>query len=84
MFLSHLDFFKFSHLDLRSSFSVYYYSIIQQATGKALDATSEGDIIIYPYHGGENQLWSWEDNIDKTTLVNRKFNNRLVFSPQGV
>ena len=54
----------------------YYYSIIQQATGNALDATSEGDIILYSYHGFVNQLWSWEDE-DKTTLVNKKYNNKM-------
>ena len=65
-----------------SAFSVYY-SIIEQASGKALNATGEDDVVLYSYHGGENQLWSWED-ANKTTLVNKKYNNKLVISSQGV
>ena len=62
------------HLD----FSGLYFSITEQATGKAFDATSKGNVILYSYHGGQNQQWSWED-VDKTTLINRKYNNKLKF-----
>ena len=73
---------KYSFLEIRKKVTVYY-SIIEQASGKALDATSGGDVVLYSYHGGENQLWSWED-VNKTTLVNKKYNNKLVLTYQGV
>ena len=49
----------------------------------ALDATHVGDVIFHSYHGNENQQWSWVD-LNKTTLVNKKYNNSLVFNSQGV
>ena len=64
------------------AFSGNYFSIIEQATGKALDATDKGDVILYPYHGNDNQLWSWKD-VDKTILGNKQYNISLVFT-QGV
>ena len=65
-------------------FSDNYFSIIEQATGKALDATSGGDVILYSYHGNDNQLWYWKD-VEKTTLVNKKYNTTLLlgFEKQG-
>ena len=65
------------------NFSVKYFSIVEQTTGKTLDATHVGDVIFYSYHGNENQQWSWDD-LNKTTLVNKKYNNSLVFNSQGV
>ena len=63
---------------LNYAFSGYYFTITEHATGNVLDATSNGDIILYSYHGYGNQMWSWED-VDKTTLVNKKYNNKLIF-----
>ena len=65
------------------NFSGKYFSIVEQSTGKALDATHVGDVIFYSYHGYENQLWSWDD-LNKTALVNKKYNFSLVFNSQGV
>ena len=64
-------------------FSDNYFSIIEQATGKALDATSGGDVILYSYHGNDNQLWSWKD-VGKTILENKKHYTKLVFNSIGV
>ena len=63
-------------------FSDNYFSIIEQATGKALDATSGGDVILYSYHGNDNQLWSWKD-VGKTILENKKYSTKMVFNSQG-
>ena len=65
------------------AFSGNYFSIIEQATEKALDVTSGGDVILYSYHGYDNQLWFWKD-VEKTTLVNKKYNTKLVLNSQGV
>ena len=60
-----------------------YFPIIEQLSGNALDATNEGDIILYPYHGNNNQQWSWE-NSEKTVLINKEYySTRLDFS-QGM
>ena len=49
----------------------------------ALDA-SEDDVVTDTYHDNrESQLWSWGD-VNKTTLVNKKYNNKLVLTSQGV
>jgi len=59
------------------------FFIFELATGKALDATDKGDVILYPYHGNDNQLWSWND-VNKTILVNKQYNNtKLVLTTQG-
>ena len=65
------------------AFSGNYFSIIEQATGKALDATHEGDVILWAINGNDNQLWSWKD-VDKTILVNKQYNTKLVLNTQGV
>ena len=65
------------------AFSAYYFSIIEEETGKALDATSEGDVILYQWKpdDNDNQLWFWKD-VGKTILENKKYNTKLVFNFQ--
>ena len=60
-------------------FSANYFSIIEQATGMALDVTSESGVTLYSYHGHDTQLWYWED-VDKTILLNKRFNIKLEFT----
>ena len=74
---------KNSTHNVTPAFSVNYFSIIEQATGKALDATHEGDVILYTYHGYDNQLWSWKD-VDKTILGTKQYNTKLGLTTQGV
>ena len=65
---------------LNNILSDKYFPIIEQLSGNALDATNEGDIILYPYHGNNNQQWSWE-NSEKTVLINKEYySTRLDFS----
>ena len=47
-------------------------------TPQCKNSTDKGDVILYPYNGNDNQLWSWKD-VDKTILGNKKFNTKLVF-----
>ena len=63
-------------------FSANYFSIIEEATGMALEATSGGDVNLFSYHGNDNQLWSWKD-VGKTILENKKYSTKLVFNSQG-
>ena len=65
-----------------SAFSANYFSIIEQATGMALEATSGGDVNLFSYHGNDNQLWSWKD-VGKTILENKKYSTKMVFNSQG-
>ena len=65
-----------------SAFSANYFSIIEQATGMAIEATSGGDVNLFSYHGNDNQLWSWKD-VGKTILEDKKYSTKLVFNSQG-
>ena len=69
--------------DEPQTFSANDYAIIEEVTGKAFDATSGGGVILYFYHGGQNQLWFWEDE-NKTVLVNKRYNNKLMLDSQGM
>ena len=67
-------------------FSGQYFSIKEQSTDKALDATNGGNIVLWDNHGSENQLWSWKD-IEETTLVNKMHEDRelkFIFNFGGV
>ena len=62
--------------------SANQYSIIEEATGKVLNATSDRDISADLSDDGHKSLWSWED-VDKTTLVNKEHNTKLVLGSEG-
>ena len=59
------------------------FSIIEEITGKVLNATSDTDISLDLPEDGALSLWSWED-VAKTTLVNKEHNTKFIFGTEGV
>ena len=51
-----------------------YFVIKGKESGKVLDAASDGNVILYDYHGGDNQLWFW----DKDVLRNKKYTYKVL------
>ena len=54
------------------------FIIESQQSGKVLDAalTDIGEVILWDYNGGDNQLWFW-DGRDRDILRNKKFPNKV-------
>jgi len=53
-----------------------YFAIIGVESGKALDASGSdlGEVILWDFHGGENQLWYFEGDV----LRNKAYQDRVL------
>ena len=50
---------------VESARGIMYFAIIGAKSRKALDAsgTNIGKVVLWDYHGGDNQLWYWEEDV---------------------
>ena len=58
-----------------------YFFIFGDHSGKVLDAsqTDGGEVVLWEKHGGDNQLWFW-DNQNQGVLRNKQLPNRVLDS----
>ena len=55
------------------------FYIFGDHSGKVLDASlsSEGEVVLWEKHGGDNQLWFWDDQY-RDVLRNKNFPNKVL------
>ena len=52
-----------------------YFLIYSPQNGKVLDASNPNEVVLWESHGGDNQLWFWDDGGD--ILRNKKHPNKV-------